>query len=359
MPDGLQSRKAEFEAHIWNHADDVFQKSFDLAPPLRPTEIASFDALIDALDAGEDDQQLSLRLRTRLTTDPALMNRLLQLFGLTRNKILQDLKALASARETRVRIPASATSLTTRNDLWALAGPYLQAWTRKTLAPLTAYPDRTGALQALNEATWSGYIRQERAKRQGHEAEGRIARMLLSLRIPFEPEDKAENPLGRDAQIAGVSFDIVSPSTANPFLVIKSTVQTANIGQFGESKTALEIEEAQRVLGQKYGEDRPTLTAFVDGVGFRSNAAGLEGALMAADEFAQFRTLWKIEVIAAAGIGERITVALPDGHAQAHASFLDAWSGSVLVEALTPEFRAQLGEVDLVDAGEALVRPEF
>jgi hypothetical protein len=50
-----------------------------------------------------------------------------------------------------------------------------------------------------------------------------------------------------------------------------------------------------------------------DGLGFRSNRAGLEGVLSTADEFCQFRTIWKA-VVVGAGVTETgpLTLWLPD-----------------------------------------------
>lgn len=168
------------------------------------------------------------------------------------------------------------------------------------------------AMEALNQATWPGFIRQERAKRSGHEAEGRVALLLLSARMQFEPAEKADNPLCRDAQIDGLSFDIVVPNVKKPKLLFKATVHTSNIGQYGESKDHLEVDEARRWIDGKYGaNDRPVLVALIDGVGFESNRAGLDGVLEKADEFCQFRTIWKILVLASSALERKLTLLLP------------------------------------------------
>lgn len=356
----LQFRRREFEAHIWNHADDAFQKSFDDPSPLRNEELEQFRRLITVIDQGGDDNALASAIERELRSSPDFMKRLLQLVGLTRNKIIQDVRAITAAGGNEVRVPSKAQLLAERRGAWNVAGPYLARWVRRALEPLTAYDDPDGGLNALTVVTWPGYIRQERAKRQGHEAESRVAVMLRKLDIPFEPEEKADNPLCRDAQIGGISFDIVSPSVRNPFMVVKSTVQTANIGQFGESKAHLEVDEAKRVLDSYTNEDgeRPRVVAIVDGVGFRSNIAGLEGVLQLSDEFAQFKTLWKAAVVAAAGVGRKLTVALQTGHAADHADFIQRWSHAMQVEDLTTDFRAQAGEALLVEAGEAVIRPD-
>lgn len=96
-----------------------------------------------------------------------------------------------------------------------------------------------------------------------------------------------------------VSFDIVVPNIENPTVCIKSTVHTSNIGQYGESKDHLEVAEARRMIDALPIASRPTLVGFIDGIGFESNSAGLNGVLEKADEFCQFKTIWKLAVISA------------------------------------------------------------
>lgn len=334
--------------------DDAFQRTFDLRRPLSDSELAFVDALIDVLAAGSADDELAEVIRACLQSDAELIWLLLQLVGLTRSKILTDLRSVAAAITGVTSIPSRADRLATNDAAWALAGPYVAVSVRKTFIPLLQYEDRNGAIEALNQATWPGYIRQERAKRQGHEAEGRIAQVLFALEIPFEPKAKADNPLSADAKISGISFDIVVPEVELPLLALKSTVQTANIGQFGESKVDLEIQAAQNALRHSFGADKPVLVAFVDGVGFHSNVQGLHGALGGADEFAQFKTIWKVPVIAASRLGFELELALPGPDVPQHASFLDRYSSGISVTELTDEFREEAG-ADAVDGGEGLI----
>ena len=57
---------------------------------------------------------------------------------------------------------------------------------------------------------------------------------------------------------------------------VKSTVHTSNIGQYGESKDALEMTEAKNMIQQRFHrKTAPILLAFVDGVGFETNRDGL------------------------------------------------------------------------------------
>lgn len=352
MVETLEERRAEFDAHVWNHVDDAFQKAFDTRRPLSDSELAFIDELIDVLAEGKTDEVVAETIRSSLRSETEHTWILIQLVGLTRNKVLTDLRSVVTALSGAVSIPSRPDRLAESDEAWAIAGPYLAAWVKKTFKPLVEYDDRQDAIEALNQATWPGYIRQERAKRQGHEAEGRIAQVLFALGIPFEPKAKADNPLTGDAQVSGVSFDIVIPAVELPVLVVKSTVQTANIGQFGESKVDLEIQEAQQVLGDSLGGDKPILVAFVDGVGFYSNTQGLHGALGGADEFAQFKTIWKIPVIGASLLEISLELALPD--LSLHQSFLDRHSHGVRAQELTDEVREETA-ADSVEAGEGLI----
>ena len=132
--------------------------------------------------------------------------------------------------------------------------------------------------------------------------------------------------------------------------------QTANIGQFGESKSYLEIKEAQRVLSENCIYNRPLLVAFIDGVGFHSNTAGLHGILETADEFAQFRTLWKIAVLAGHYLDMPVDLALPEDHAQRHKDFLSKFGpNNEDIIIMNDWNQAELIATGFVEAGDGLV----
>ena len=350
MHEPLAARRAEFASHLWDHTTDPFQTGFDERRPLSEEELSALRQITAAVGEGKSDEALADVILGLTRYAPEVLLSLMQVCGLTRNKIITDLRA--SVATAGMRVPATPAGLP-RSPVWRIAGPYLAFRLRKVLEPLTG---RTAgplddALEALNQATWPGYIRQQRAKMQGHEAEFRLATLLVALDLPFEPLEKADNPLCRDAQLHGVSFDLVVPSVREPRVCLKSTVQTSNIGQFGESKGALEVTEAQDMLARRYAES-PALVAMVDGVGFRSNRAGLDGILERADEFCQFATAWKFALVAAASVGLGLEVGLPAGHEQEHASFLERYLQSVRVVPLADDTRAQAGAVG---AGEAIV----
>lgn len=334
----LAERRAEFERYLWNHSEDAFQAGFDARPPLDSDDLKALRMLAKAAQSQQPDdlaKVLREQIRRRGSEHFFLI---LQLCGLTRSKIISDLKALPGHGGKRVKLPSTHMGIVESASAWNAAGPYLALRVMRVLSHLTDGPESNGAFEALNQATWPGYVRQERAKRQGHEAEGRLARVLHGVGLPFEPKEKATNPLVRDVQIHGVSFDLVMPSEADPKVVVKSTVHTSNIGQFGESKDDLEVREARTVLRAEFAAaKRPTLLALIDGVGFKSNTAGLNGVLEEADEFCQFRTLWKAGVIVAKAVGVPLTVYLTQEDSVFQRSFLAKWDyADLTIRALTP-----------------------
>jgi hypothetical protein len=335
----LAERRNEFESHLWNHSEDRFQAEFDQRRPLHKKERAVLRMLVKLMGERKSHEQIALAIRTELRKNPELMLTLLQIAGLTRNKIIQDLRAALAG--TSISVPSSPLRLHLGDAIWARAGRYLSGRLGSVLQNLSGLGANVdAALEALNQATWPGWIRQERAKRQGHEAEFRLATVLEKVGIPFEPAEKADNPLCRDAQVHGVSFDLVVPTAREPMVCAKATVHTANIGQYGESKDVLEIEEAARMIAAHFsGAAKPTLLALIDGVGFRSNRAGLDRVLSSADEFCQFRTLWKAVVVAAARLGRRIKLALPAAEIEFHRRFLERHKRVIhLVELKGSEF---------------------
>jgi hypothetical protein len=337
----IKQRREEFDLHVWNHSEDVFQQGFDFKDNLSPIELTLLEKLIVSL--GDSHKRFKETLTSEIVREPYLILPILQVVGLTRSKILTDLKAMG------IGVPQKPEGLIAKPEAWNASVSYLETRLSKVLKPLIEMnkESRQIALQSLNQATWPGWIRQERAKRQGHEAEGRIAQLLFNLGLSFEPKEKMTNPMCKDIQIDSVSFDLVSPDVQKVGLCIKSTVQTSNIGQFGESKGALEIIEARKMLVDKFGVDNKViLMAMVDGIGFQTNTAGLHGILENATEFCQFKTLWKVAVVSAHTQGKKVSLNLPD--ISTHSEFLDTYSNSIV---FTNETRVDR----MVPAGEALI----
>lgn len=320
----VEARRKEFFANVWDHSKDPFQAQFDVVPPFADSIKSAVKVLHGLIRAQPYDSKIAVTLKDLIAANgPELTACLLQLAGLTRNKVISDLQASSYTGHK----PSSYKGLHT-SESWTASGPYLVASLRKVLEPVEVLSD--GIIEALNKATRPGFIRQERAKRQGHEAEARLAGVLLELEVPFEPAGKVENPLCPDAQIGGVSFDLVVPDTKRPLVVVKSTVHTSNIGQYGKSKDHLEVTEARDMLEKSYAAaDRPTLLALIDGIGFRSNAAGLNGVLEKADEFCQFGTLWKAVVVAASRLGKVCLMDADKSYLEGFSTFLTRYGSTV------------------------------
>jgi hypothetical protein len=325
----VDAREKEFNDHVWDHANDAFQTEFDTRRPLTQRELKVLRDIGDCMAGGGDDAALAKVVHQAISTyGLTVLEMLLQIVGLTRNKILQDLKGSHASNRDQLRLTSHKT-LVGHAPTWAIAGIYLAKRIRQVFQPLMTGPaENNAAFQALNQATWPGYIRQERAKRSGHQAEYQIAVLLRTLTIPFDPAEKADNPLCRDAQIHDVSFDIVVPTAANPRICIKSTVHTANIGQYGESKDHLEIDEARRMIDSNFRNRKPLLIGFIDGVGFESNRAGLRGVLSKSDDFCQFRTIWKLVVIAGSTLNRKYGIYLPKSAIHYHRDFIERYGAS-------------------------------
>lgn len=311
----VDRRRAEFRDFIWDHGADAFQAKFDKCAALALSELTTLKKLTTA-DLLQNSEALARAVQAAVAAEPAVLRRLLQVVGLTRNKIVQDIKAF-------IRVNGQQVAVSTPEAIFrSKAGSELGSqYLAKQIIRVFAHSKGSvsdGLLEALNQATWPGYIRQERAKRMGHEAEYRVACLLKDCGLEFAPVEKAENPLCRDIIINGMSYDLVSPSGSDARVRVVATVHTANIGQYGESKDDLEIRKAIQAMVKAGDRDRVTLVAFIDGVGFESNAAGLTGVLTNADEFCQFRTIWKAAAIAAFKIGRKSKVAISKAH---HARF--------------------------------------
>ena len=345
--DVLEARRAEFDEFIWIHTDDAFQQAFDTATDIPEAVRDELVALVRDAAEGADEDELAESIREavgRAGTD--LLLKLIQVVGLTRSKLLGDVKAMGIGVGVAAKAPGSCELLPKRREHWELASRELAARLRAVFSPLSASDDETvaDAVEVANRATWPGYIRQERAKRSGHQAEARLARICAALDIPFEPKIKAEQDIAPDVTLADTSFDLVFPSVAAPRACVIATVHTANIGQFGESKDKGDIDLAKRALATL--TPRPKLIALADGLGFHSNIAGLNGVLMAADEFCQFRTLWKGAVVAAASSHLSVGLWLPD--IEPFGEFLTRYSETVELLADKPDDGVQAGDGYLV-----------
>lgn len=321
----VDERLAEFRRFVWNHAEDAFQANFDVCAELDDEVIEALFRILTKDNLG-NSSQMEAAILQEVSASDVVLYKLLQLTGLTRNKIIQDIKAYV--RSERLAVALSSPVALLRHPLGGeLGARYLAKQLIRVFGKAKGAISQT-LLEALNQATWPGYIRQERAKRMGHEAEYRLARLLHDCELPFAPAEKSDNPLCRDIQIGGMSYDLVSPGSEDARLRFVATVHTANIGQYGESKDELEIRKAVNAIAGE-GRTDVILVAFIDGVGFESNRAGLTGVLRQAHEFCQFRTIWKAAVLAAHVSERECTVALPRAQHEQFAKFCEAYSFSL------------------------------
>jgi hypothetical protein len=301
----LEQRREEFFRYVWDHTADPFVIGYEARAPLTAEEFEWLQQVYQYCQADVEDASRNL-MELLESNDARLIALLLQISGLTRNKIITDLKASLGedvAPKSYKRLYKSEAAVR-----------YLVRRLRRVLEPLyrsgieSGSATLRGVCEALSQATYPGYIRQERAKRQGHMVEQRLAELLHTLGVPFEPEAKLEQPLSRDVEIWGISFDLVIPDKENPKVLVQSMIQSANIGQFGESKS-IDIKRAMEAIRKNCSNAPPPfLVAFVDGVGFRSNTEGLNTVLATADEFVQFKTLWKFAIVVAHAMGSVLVV---------------------------------------------------
>lgn len=345
-PEDLVTRLSEFEENVWIHTDDAFQQQFDTATDVSDEIASALAELIERVDQGEDEDDLAANI-DRLCGEHghAFLAKIIQLVGLTRNKLVTDVDAIGRAAGLDEKPPRTYEALPRKRQHWPLACKELASRFKAVFGPSAASPRSAyeGILGTANRATWPGYIRQERAKRSGHQAEARLARICKAVRVPFAPAQKAEQDIAADIDVGGESFDLVFPDAARAAACVISTVHTANIGQYGESKDARDIAAAKEALAAL--PRSPLLIALADGLGFRSNRAGLEGVLSTADEFCQFRTIWKAVVVAAAVTeSDRLQLWLPDQ--EQFAAFLGRYQEAVNLISERPD--------DAVEAGDGL-----
>ena len=132
----LSQRRLEFEKHIWNHSEDAFQQSFDIRRPLNADEISALDRVRDCLHQEMSDDVIVSEIEKILKVEPELIYPIMQIVGLTRNKIVQDLKATFA--NSGIVVPSSPTKLHTKQAVWNLAGPYLFKRLRTVLSPISS-----------------------------------------------------------------------------------------------------------------------------------------------------------------------------------------------------------------------------
>jgi hypothetical protein len=133
----IEARRAEFFQNVWNHSEDPFQMQFDARRPLTKDELALLKNALSAVDATSSDVELGQKIFKLVNGTPENLALLLQLCGLTRNKIITDLKAVAASKKNLIGFPANYKALASSQTGWTLAGPYLALKLRRVFSPLT------------------------------------------------------------------------------------------------------------------------------------------------------------------------------------------------------------------------------
>lgn len=154
----IESRRKEFNSHVWNHSVDPFQLQFDDRRPLNEREIKGLEKIAKAALLETDPIKSCALIQKELRQHKELFAATLQVVGLTRNKILQDLKAAARSAAVAQVIPTNYERLPF-TPAWQAAGPYLLRRLQQVFRPLVAEFDDEAfgrSAEALNQATWPG-----------------------------------------------------------------------------------------------------------------------------------------------------------------------------------------------------------
>lgn len=86
--------------------------------------------------------------------------------------------------------------------------------------------------------------------------------------------------------------------------------------------------------------------------------AGLHGVLDSADEFAQFRTLWKVAILAGYELGCVIDIAMPENHRYQHVAFLERYVEAKNIVDIESWNIGQPISYGFFQAGEAMISRE-
>ena len=348
-----ETLQKEFFDHVWEHTKDEFLNSFIYRAKLTVENKITLKKIICILCKNKDSKIACNKIYKILEEekDTDLVSIILQLIGSTRNKILTDLRSMLQSNKS-IKVPTTSSKLSSDSKILPYAEKYLTDNMRRVFAEIIDKNCEVDdkmldvILETLNQATWPGFIRQERAKRLGHYAEKSLAVQLLKLNIPFEPQQKAIKPISKDITIRKISYDLVIPNASHPKICFKSTVHTSNIGQYGESKDSLEIQEAKNSWNDVKDIERPKIMALIDGVGFKSNISGLKDILNIADEFCQFKTFWKVIIIFEylTEVASKSKIWLPDPIN--HKEFLEKYDSNLVDE--IPDGAIDVGEAKIL-----------
>jgi len=318
----LDERIAEFDKYVWIHTQDPFQNKFDTHEKL-PDSIAERMARLFSAPTRSNRSKLRKTIGIELVQDMDLFEPMCQLVGLTLSKVKGDIKANAMLCEPVPKVKTPTTLIKTD-----IGQSIISDYFAEKIENIYIYKEFYSFedIQTVYSATNPSFVRQKRAKLMGHEIERRLAFAFHAASVPFEPIRKVEKLGSSDVTVDGYSYDLVSPSVKNALLRILCMVHNANVGQYGEDKLRSSAVDAKKSIKNKLNT---TLLTLIDGLGCKSNRAGLAAVLENSDEFCQLRTLWKAVAIGAKKSNIKVRVLLPENQISDFAAFADRWSISL------------------------------
>ena len=95
----------EFNNNVWNHSEDKFQQDFDERRNLRQEEYVFLNEINLMISNHESDEDILNFLRENFVSrNFETLELLLQIIGMTRNKIVSDLKGIVGARKAEYKL---------------------------------------------------------------------------------------------------------------------------------------------------------------------------------------------------------------------------------------------------------------
>lgn len=120
--DELADRLAEFEEFVWIHTADAFQQQFDTATDIPAAVLVAIEHLLSRVDSGDDEEALAKEIQALYEElGSSLFDKLIQLVGLTRNKLVTDVDALGRAAGSSETPPRTYEAIPRKAEHWSLA----------------------------------------------------------------------------------------------------------------------------------------------------------------------------------------------------------------------------------------------
>lgn len=146
----LSLRRQEFRDFTWNHAEDAFQARFDVCAMLSADEATALAELLRPVHF-RDESKFARRVRDYVEGHKRRLRKLLQLTGLTRNKIVQDIKAFVRSKAIRTAVTSPEAIFRSSTGV-ELGATYLAQQALRVFGHLRAAPT-PDFFEAVNQAT--------------------------------------------------------------------------------------------------------------------------------------------------------------------------------------------------------------